>query len=146
MGLMTPPAVSTAFRGAALAHSGMGLGGVALAWLLQQEQLQAMPASVELRKPHNTARARVSRISHHGPKPMISLFQHGGPSHMDLTDPKPELTKYSGTDYPGDVQFSFVNEASKKLLGSPWKFRHGNAARSSPSCCRTPRALSTTSA
>lgn len=53
---------------------------------------------------------------------MISLFQHGGPSHMDLTDPKPELTKYSGTDYPGEVQFSFVNEASKKLLGSPWTF------------------------
>ncbi|MEJ7590100.1 MAG: DUF1501 domain-containing protein [Planctomycetaceae bacterium] len=44
---------------------------------------------------------------------MISLFQHGGPSHMDLTDPKPELTKFSGTDYPGEVQFSFVNQAQK---------------------------------
>ena len=53
---------------------------------------------------------------------MISMFMHGGPSHMDLMDPKPELTKYDGTEYSGDVQFSFVNRASKTLMGSPWKF------------------------
>src|SRR5690606_12352430 len=57
---------------------------------------------------------------------MISLFQHGGPSHMDLTDPKPELTRLDGTDYTGEIHFSFVNEASKRLFGSPWKFKaHG---------------------
>jgi hypothetical protein len=57
---------------------------------------------------------------------MISLFMHGGPSHMDLLDPRPELTKYSGTEYQGEVTYSFVNRASKKLLGSPWRFRpHG---------------------
>ena len=44
---------------------------------------------------------------------MISLFMHGGPSHMDLTDPKPLLTKHSGSDYSGEVTFSFVNAASK---------------------------------
>ena len=59
---------------------------------------------------------------------MISLFQHGGPSHMDLTDPKPELTKFDGTEYQGEVGYSFVNEASKTLMGSPWKFqKHGQA-------------------
>ena len=57
---------------------------------------------------------------------MISLFMHGGPSHVDLLDPKPELSKRNGTEYDGDVVFSFVNRASKKLFGSPWKFaRHG---------------------
>jgi uncharacterized protein (DUF1501 family) len=57
---------------------------------------------------------------------MISLFMHGGPSHVDLLDPKPELTKHSGTDYAGEVVYSFANRASKKLLGSPWKFeKHG---------------------
>ncbi len=57
---------------------------------------------------------------------MISLFMHGGPSHVDLLDPKPELSKHHGTEYGGDVVFSFVNRASKKLLGSPWKFaKHG---------------------
>ena len=108
-----------------LAHSGMGLGGVALAWLLEQDQAQAKPRSVALRRPHNTLQRRQP---HSAPRAqaMISLFQHGGPSHLDLTDPKPELTKYSGTEYTGDVQFSFVNEASKKLLGSPWTFQpHG---------------------
>ena len=45
---------------------------------------------------------------------------------MDLTDPKPELSKYDGTEYKGDIQYSFVNTASKKLMGSRWKFsKHG---------------------
>jgi hypothetical protein len=53
---------------------------------------------------------------------MISLFMHGGPSHIDLLDPKPELTRRSGQDYPGEITYSFVNRASKKLFGTPWKF------------------------
>lgn len=107
-----------------LQQTGMGVGALALQWMLAQESamakppvLKAVPPSDLLpRKPHFEPRA----------KAMISLFQHGGPSHMDLTDPKPELTKYDGTDYTGDIQFSFVNEASKKLLGSPFQFqKHG---------------------
>ncbi len=54
---------------------------------------------------------------------MISLFMHGGPSHVDLLDPKPELTRRSGEDYPGEITYSFVDRASKKLFGSPWQFR-----------------------
>jgi hypothetical protein len=108
-----------------LSHNAMGIGSIALAWLLKQDQLQAKPKSVTLREPHNDL---LPRKPHFTPKAqaMISLFQHGGPSHMDLTDPKPELSRLNGVDYSGDIQFSFVNEASKKLLGSPWKFsRHG---------------------
>lgn len=103
----------------------MGVGAIALAWMLQQEQLLATPTNVpktppsfDLRpkKPPQTPTARA----------MISLFMHGGPSHVDLTDPKPELSKRDGNDYPGEVIYSFVNRASKKLLGSPWKFsKHG---------------------
>jgi hypothetical protein len=108
-----------------LTEQGMGLGGVALAWMLRQEA-HAKPKPISAPKPHNDLRARQPP---HAPKAtaMISLFQHGGPAHMDLTDPKPELTKFHGTDYPGDIHFSFVNQASKKLLGSPFKFQpHGN--------------------
>ncbi len=101
----------------------MGIGAVALASLLERDGLLAREEfqhrrSVDLssREPHFAPRARA----------MISLFQHGGPSHVDLLDPKPQLTKFSGTDYQGDIQYSFINRASKKLLGSPWKFaRHG---------------------
>jgi len=117
-----PPAFS---RRQFLTRGGMGLGGVALAWLLQHEQAPAKPRAVALQQAHNTLRPRQPHFAPRA-QAMISLFQHGGPAHMDLTDPKPELTKYSGTEYTGDVQFSFINEASKKLLGSPWTFRpHG---------------------
>jgi hypothetical protein len=58
---------------------------------------------------------------------MISLFMHGGPSHVDLFDPKPELTKHNGEEYAGEVVYSFVNRASKKLLGTPWKFEKRGA-------------------
>jgi len=111
-------------RRQALMQSGMGVGTLALHWLLASESASAAPAILKL-KPHNDL---LPREPHFAPraKAMISLFQHGGPSHMDLTDPKPMLSKLDGTDYPGEVQFSFVNQASKKLLGSPFSFQqHG---------------------
>jgi hypothetical protein len=105
-----------------LAQSAFGIGSFALAHLLQQDGLLAesgppkpgenLPLDLKPRPPHFAPRATA----------MISLFMHGGPSHVDLLDPKPELSKRHGTDYPGDVKFSFVNRASKKLLGTPWKF------------------------
>ncbi len=107
-----------------LAQNAMGVGGVALAWLLQQEHLLAKPAGVrplrsfdlKPKSPPHPARATA----------MISLFQHGGPAHMDLMDPKPELTRYHDTEYQGDIVYSFVKRASKKLFGSPFKFqKHG---------------------
>jgi len=113
-------------RRAFLATTSAGVGFFALAHLLQREGLLAaegpskpgenLPASLLPRKPHFAPKA----------KAMISLFMHGGPSHVDLFDPKPELTKFSGKEYQGDVKYSFVNRASKKLFGSPWKFaKHG---------------------
>jgi hypothetical protein len=104
-----------------LAGTAFGVGSFALACLLQQDGLLAegppkpgenLPLDLKPRQPHFAPRATA----------MISLFMHGGPSHVDLLDPKPELTRLHGTDYGGDVTFSFVNRASKKLLGSPWKF------------------------
>lgn len=108
-----------------LAHSAMGIGGVALAWLLQQDKLLANPSIAAHNSEHLSLANRQPQFPAQA-KAMISLFQHGGPSHMDLMDPKPELTRLNGTDYSGDVHYSFVQRASKKLLGSPWKFsKHG---------------------
>ncbi len=115
-----------ASRRAFLTNTAAGVGFFALAHLLQRDGLLAAdgpprpgenpPASLAPKKPHFTPKA----------KAMISLFMHGGPSHVDLFDPKPELTKHSGKDYQGDIKFSFVNRASKKLFGTPWKFaKHG---------------------
>ena len=57
---------------------------------------------------------------------MISMFMQGGPSHIDLFDPKPELTKRHLQTFPGDIKYDNAAEASAKLFGSPWKFaKHG---------------------
>jgi hypothetical protein len=108
-----------------LSTSAFGIGSFALAHLLRRDRLLAdapakpgenLPLNLNARRPHFAPKATA----------MISLFMHGGPSHVDLLDPRPELQKSHGKEYGGDVGYSFVNRASKKLLGSPWKFRkHG---------------------
>ena len=104
-----------------LTRSAFGIGSFALAHLLQRDHLLAdtigkpgenLPLDLKERNPHFAPKA----------KAMISLFMHGGPSHVDLLDPKPELTRNNGKEYGGDVTYSFVNRASKKLFGTPWKF------------------------
>ncbi len=110
-----------------LFQSAFGVGGVALAHLMHQEGLLAeppgrpgenLPLNTRMREPHFAPKA----------KAMISLFMHGGPSHVDLFDPKPELSRHHGQDYSGQIHFSFVNRASRKLFGSPWRFsKHGQA-------------------
>src|SRR5262249_55722322 len=107
--------------------SAFGMGPFALAHVLERARLLAespgkpaenLPQDLNARPPHFAPRARA----------MISLFMHGGPSHVDLLDPKPELTRHHGQDYSGEVTYSFVNRASKKLFGSPWRFeRHGQS-------------------
>ena len=108
-----------------LRHNTMGLGGLSLGWLLNRDKLLATPPAVPREEQSFDL---TPKQTHHTPKAkaMISLFMHGGPSHMDLTDPKPELTRLDGKEYSGDVHYSFANEASRNLFGSPWKFKkHG---------------------
>ena len=108
-----------------LRHNTMGLGGLSLGWLLNRDKLLATPPAV----PRGEQSFDLTpKPTHHTPKAkaMISLFMHGGPSHMDLTDPKPELTRLDGKEYSDNVHYSFANEASRNLFGSPWKFKkHG---------------------
>jgi hypothetical protein len=57
---------------------------------------------------------------------MISLFMQGGPSAVDLCDPKPLLNKHHGEKFAGEIKYDNAAEASAKILGCPWKFqRHG---------------------
>ena len=59
-------------------------------------------------------------------KAVIQLFQHGGPSQMDLLDPKTELTKQNGKPMPKYFTDLVKISAHGNLLGSPFKFRpHG---------------------
>ena len=117
---LNPP--SEFSRRSFLRENAMGVGMVALATLLQEENLLGVPRNVKLepqtfdltpKQPHFEPQA----------KAMISLFQHGGPSHMDLFDPKPELTRLDGKSYDGDIGFSFIKRATKVLKGTQFKFR-----------------------
>ena len=45
-------------------------------------------------------------------KAMISLFMQGGPSHLDLFDPKPMLARYDGQPYPGTIRYDNAAQAS----------------------------------
>jgi len=70
--------------------------------------------------------AAAARTPHHPPraKRVIFLFMHGGPSHVDLFDHKPMLTRDDGKTLP----FKSAPNISAKptLMKSPWKFaRHG---------------------
>jgi len=82
-----------------LRHAGGGLGMVALASLLHQEGLLAAPT-------HPTAsRPLAPKPPHIGPRAsrVIYLFMHGGPSHVDLFDPKPDLISHAGQPLPDSV-------------------------------------------
>jgi hypothetical protein len=103
-------------------HGGsFGLGGLALASLLRDDGLLAAPVKPLLsgdsfdlkpKTPPAPAKARA----------MISLFMMGGPSQMDLFDPKPILNKLHGEKFPGEVKYDNVAQASAKVFGCPWNF------------------------
>ena len=100
-------------RRAFLARYAGSLGPLALAQLASSGQATELSADDPLtpKKPHHPPRA----------KAVICLFQHGGPSQMDLFDPKPELTKHHGKPHPDKLEVHFHTQQGK-LLASPFKF------------------------
>lgn len=104
---------------------GFGLGGVALASLLQRDGLLAAPVKPAFGEPTYDLRPKQPPFEAKA-KAMISLFMMGGPSQMDLFDPKPLLAKYDGQKFPGEIKYDNLAQASSKVFGSPWKFqKHG---------------------
>src|SRR5258706_7043693 len=95
-----------------LQSSGFGIGGLALTYLLQQEAA-AEPVAQDLkpRSPQFAPRARG----------MVHFMQNGGPSQMDLFDPKPELQKRGGQSTPQSIEI-YQQGNSDKLLASPFRF------------------------
>lgn len=107
-----------------LTSTASGLGLLALASMLRDDGLLAAetPSNDPLRP----------RFSHFAPtaKNCIFLFLEGGPSQIDLFDPKPKLNELHGQKLPEsmtkDVRFAFIQKDSAVLLGSKRKFaKHG---------------------
>jgi hypothetical protein len=104
-----------------------GIGGIALATLLRDEGLLANPALAGSGPQHFDTVPKPP-ASFGRAKAMISMFMQGGPSHMDLFDPKPMLDKYDGKDFPGEVKYDDAAGASREVMASLWKFKkHGQS-------------------
>jgi hypothetical protein len=105
-----------------LARTGGGLGMLALLSLLEREPGAYASGSdtaknpLAPKRPHFPGRA----------KSVIWCFLDGGPSHIDLFDPKPELTKLDGQPLPGSFKrpvTAMGKTAFTPLLGSKRKFQ-----------------------
>src|SRR5215468_7810185 len=99
-----------------LARSGSGFGLAALAGMLNAADNNPLAP----KKPALPARA----------KSVIYLFMHGGVSHVDTFDPKPELTRRNGQplslELAKTIKTSFIHDPSKAVLrASPWEFKPG---------------------
>jgi hypothetical protein len=108
-----------------LARGGFCLSSLGALSLLQQQGLLAKPVDLVTRHfdtlPKQTPAQPRARA-------MISLFMQGGPSQIDLFDPKPELDKRNGQKFSGDIKFDDAANASTTLMASPWKFKqHGQS-------------------
>jgi hypothetical protein len=106
-----------------LFQGGGGFGALAVSALLQQDLVFAnrpTAASNPLapKQPHYTPRA----------KSVIFLFMEGGPSHIDLFDPKPLLNRLAGQRAPSSIRrvITSMGEFESPLLASRRQWRqHG---------------------
>jgi hypothetical protein len=119
----TPPREGIARRGFLQSMAG-GLYGAALASLAGATTVRTAFGA------HTSAQPRVQKTDFEPKaKCVIQLFMHGGPSQMDLFDPKPMLDKHHGEAYfdklAGEVEFAAEAGA---LMRSPFKFaQHGQS-------------------
>jgi len=117
---LTPLAPGGVSRREAVARLGGGLGALALLATAGPASPTLLGAEgprgqgVQPRAPARPGRARA----------VIQLFMHGGPSHVDLLDPKPELTRLDGQPPPSEVADD--ESRTSYLMGTPFPFaRHG---------------------
>src|SRR5690242_18718111 len=113
-----------------LARAGAGFGAVATSYLLGGSPLRAAPQFSAV--PHDALSPLAPRPPHYPAKAksVIFLFMEGGPSHIDLFDPKPLLNELAGQTLPesfGNV-ITAMGESRSPLLACPrrWK-QHGQS-------------------
>lgn len=95
--------------------SGLGFGTLALQALLAGDRARAAaPSMLDLRP----------RGGHFAPqaRAVIQLMQNGGPSQMELFDPKPDLDKYHGKQHSLKVEMFQTGSETNTLLRSVFAF------------------------
>ena len=92
---------TTTTRREFFARAGGGFGGIALAALMADDERGRLLIAGDAGT-RRAANPLASKETHFTPRArrVIWLFMHGGPSHVDLFDPKPELTRLAGQTLP----------------------------------------------
>ena len=104
-----------------LKRAGGGFGLLGLASLLQQEGLLA---ATDYQDPLAAKPGHFAGKA----KSVIWLFMYGGPSGIDLFDPKPELTKHDGQQLEGKGKLDVFFGNPGPLMKSPYAFKqHGQS-------------------
>jgi hypothetical protein len=111
-----------------LTRAGCGFGALAVSVLLQQDGFFGRAEAAV--KSFNDPLA--PKLPHHVPtaKSVIWLFMEGGPSHLDLFDPKPALEKLAGQPMPESFgrPITAMGTASNSLMPSKRTWRlHGKS-------------------
>src|SRR6266545_7933528 len=121
---MNPREIIDLTRRDFLATAASGLGTLALASLFRADGLLAAESAIGSQASTNPAAP-----PHFAPraKACIFFFMEGGPSQMDLFDPKPKLNELNGQKLPEsltkEVRFAFIQKDTATLMGSPRQFR-----------------------
>jgi len=112
-------------------QSGVGLGAVALATMLQRDGIAAPPLPSS-----SNSRAKNPLAPKQPPLPakakhVIYLHMAGSPTQLDLFDDKPALKKFNGQPCPKEYlegkRFAFI-QGVPNMLGSPFNFaKHGQS-------------------
>lgn len=105
-----------------LRECGIGLAGIAATSMMHGKPVRAASENpLAPRQPHYAGKA----------KRVIYIFQAGAPSHLELFDNKPKLSKHNGQLPPAELlkgyRAAFINPNSA-LLGPKFKFeKHGQS-------------------
>jgi hypothetical protein len=92
-----------------LQASALGFGSLALSYLLDAQERRD---DLRPRAAHFSAKANA----------IILLMQNGGPSQMELFDPKPELNRRAGQVHSVNVETFQRGSEANRLLGCPFRF------------------------
>lgn len=105
-----------------LARNAFGISSLGLASVMRSENLLGAPEKPSFEKTVHDLVAK-EPIAQPTANAMISVFCGGGPSHIDLFDPKPELKKWDGKPIPPrDIKYDNAGQASAIVMASKWGF------------------------
>lgn len=107
-----------------LSRNALGISSLALTHLLKDDGLLAAEPFKPVATPQSYDLTPKDPQAEPQAKAMISMFMGGGPSHLELLDPKPMLDKYAGKQFPNakSLKFDSVGQASSVIMPSAYAF------------------------